>query len=79
MEMWDEDYSNLEVQANIGINEKKLGNFQSARPAVILMEKWPIIAVKKSWNLLGKGKIKMIQFWEVGSQMLEMRITLGKG
>ena len=31
MEMWDEDYSNLEVQAYIGINEKKLGNFQSGQ------------------------------------------------
>ena len=28
MEMWDEDYSNLEVQAYIGIYEKKLGDFQ---------------------------------------------------
>ena len=28
MEMWDEDYFNMEVQAYIEINEKKLGNFQ---------------------------------------------------
>ena len=29
MEMWDKKSSNLEVQAYIGINEKRLGNFQS--------------------------------------------------
>jgi hypothetical protein len=28
MEMWDEDYFNMEVQAYIAINEKNLGNFQ---------------------------------------------------
>jgi len=28
MEMWDEDYFNMEVQAYIEINEKRLGNFQ---------------------------------------------------
>ena len=28
MEMWDEDYFNLEVQAYIEIDDKKLGNFQ---------------------------------------------------
>lgn len=28
MEMWDEDYFNMEVQAYIELNEKKLGDFQ---------------------------------------------------
>jgi hypothetical protein len=28
MEMWDEDYFNMEVQADIEINERDLGNFQ---------------------------------------------------
>ena len=28
MEMWDEDYFNMEVQAYIEINQNKLGNFQ---------------------------------------------------
>ena len=28
MEMWDEDYFNMEVQAYIDINKKGLGNFQ---------------------------------------------------
>ena len=28
MEMWDEDYFNMEVQAYIEINKKNLGNFQ---------------------------------------------------
>jgi hypothetical protein len=28
MEMWDEDYFNMEVQAYIEINKKGLGNFQ---------------------------------------------------
>jgi hypothetical protein len=28
MDMWDEDYLNMEVQAYIEINAKRLGNFQ---------------------------------------------------
>ncbi len=28
MEIWDEDYFNMEVQAYIEVNDKRLGNFQ---------------------------------------------------